>query len=75
MLIPSAAVLIILKSMEKYDLAVIGSWPGGYLAAIRVAQLGMKVTTVIERDKPGGVRLNWAASTQMHRGVRVFQEI
>jgi dihydrolipoamide dehydrogenase len=44
--------------MEKYDLAVIGSGPGGYLAAIRAAQLGMKVA-VIERDKPGGVCLNW----------------
>jgi dihydrolipoamide dehydrogenase len=44
--------------MEKYNLAVIGSGPGGYLAAIRAAQLGMKVA-VIERDKPGGVCLNW----------------
>ncbi len=44
--------------MEKYDLAVIGSGPGGYLAAIRAAQLGMKVA-VVERDKPGGVCLNW----------------
>ncbi len=44
--------------MEKYDLTVIGSGPGGYIAAIRAAQLGMKVA-VIERDKPGGVCLNW----------------
>lgn len=44
--------------MEKYELAVIGSGPGGYLAAIRAAQLGMKVA-VIERDRPGGVCLNW----------------
>lgn len=44
--------------MEKYNLAVIGTGPGGYLAAIRAAQLGMKVA-VVERDKPGGVCLNW----------------
>jgi len=34
--------------MEKYDLTVIGSGPGGYVAAIRAAQLGMKVA-IIER--------------------------
>ncbi len=44
--------------MEKFDLTVIGTGPGGYIAAIRAAQLGMKVA-VIERDKPGGVCLNW----------------
>jgi dihydrolipoyl dehydrogenase len=43
---------------SKYDLAVIGSGPGGYVAAIRAAQLKMKVA-VIERDRPGGVCLNW----------------
>ncbi len=42
----------------KYDLAVIGSGPGGYVAAIRASQLKMK-TVVIERDRPGGVCLNW----------------
>ncbi len=44
--------------MEKFNLTVIGSGPGGYVAAIRAAQLGMKVA-IIERDKPGGVCLNW----------------
>lgn len=44
--------------MGKYDLTVIGSGPGGYVAAIRAAQLGMKVS-IIERDNPGGVCLNW----------------
>ena len=44
--------------MEKYDLTVIGSGPGGYIGAIRAAQLGMKVA-IIERDRPGGVCLNW----------------
>ena len=42
----------------RYDLAVIGSGPGGYVAAIRASQLKMKVA-VIERDLPGGVCLNW----------------
>ena len=40
-----------------YDLVVIGSGPGGYVAGIRAAQLGMKVACV-EKDKPGGVCLN-----------------
>jgi dihydrolipoamide dehydrogenase len=43
---------------SRYDLAVIGSGPGGYVAAIRAAQLKMRVA-VIERDAPGGVCLNW----------------
>jgi len=43
---------------EKYDLVVIGSGPGGYVGAIRAAQLGMKVA-IVERDRLGGVCLNW----------------
>ncbi|GGD03675.1 dihydrolipoyl dehydrogenase [Aquisalinus flavus] len=43
---------------KSFDLVVIGSGPGGYVAAIRAAQLGMK-TAIIERDKLGGVCLNW----------------
>lgn len=42
----------------KYDLLVIGSGPGGYVAAIRAAQLGMKVG-VVERESLGGICLNW----------------
>jgi dihydrolipoamide dehydrogenase len=42
----------------RYDLAVVGSGPGGYVAAIRASQLKMRVA-VIERDLPGGVCLNW----------------
>lgn len=44
--------------MDAFDLVVIGAGPGGYVAAIRAAQLGMKVA-VVERDRPGGVCLNW----------------
>ncbi len=43
---------------SRYDLLVIGSGPGGYVAAIRASQLKMRVA-VIERDLPGGVCLNW----------------
>ena len=44
--------------MPTYDVAVIGAGPGGYIAAIRAAQLGLKVV-VIEREEVGGVCLNW----------------
>ena len=44
--------------MKQFDLVVIGAGPGGYVAAIRAAQLGMRVA-VAERDKPGGVCVNW----------------
>ncbi len=42
----------------KFDVLVIGSGPGGYVAAIRAAQLGLK-TGVIERENLGGICLNW----------------
>ncbi len=44
--------------MKKYDLAIIGSGPGGYVAAIRAAQLGLKAC-LFEKEKIGGVCLNW----------------
>ena len=43
---------------EAFDIAVIGGGPGGYVAAIRAAQLGMK-TVLIEREHLGGICLNW----------------
>ncbi len=43
---------------ETYDLIVIGSGPGGYVAAIRAAQLGMKVACIDKRTAPGGTCLN-----------------
>ncbi|MGH7410585.1 MAG: dihydrolipoyl dehydrogenase [Candidatus Methylomirabilis sp.] len=43
---------------RTFDLAVIGAGPGGYVAAIRAAQLGMQVA-LVERDRLGGVCLNW----------------
>src|SRR5262245_1641807 len=49
-----------LKTMaeQSFDLVVVGSGPGGYVAAIRAAQLGMK-TAIVERDQLGGICLNW----------------
>jgi dihydrolipoamide dehydrogenase len=44
--------------MSSYDLIVIGSGPGGYVAAIRASQLGMK-TAVVEKAELGGICLNW----------------
>ena len=43
---------------ENYDLIVLGSGPGGYVAAIRAAQLGLK-TAIVERENLGGICLNW----------------
>jgi len=43
---------------EKYNIAVLGGGPGGYVAAIRAGQLGLK-TVVIDKDRLGGICLNW----------------
>lgn len=43
---------------EAFDLVILGSGPGGYVAAIRAAQLGMKVA-IVERERLGGICLNW----------------
>ena len=43
---------------ETFDLIVLGSGPGGYVAAIRASQLGMKVA-IVERERLGGICLNW----------------
>jgi dihydrolipoamide dehydrogenase len=43
---------------EQYDLIVLGSGPGGYVAAIRATQLGLKVA-IVERERLGGICLNW----------------
>ncbi len=47
------------QTSSRHDLIVIGSGPGGYTAAIRAAQLGMKVAIVEEAENLGGVCLNW----------------
>jgi dihydrolipoamide dehydrogenase len=60
----------------RYDLAIIGSGPGGYVAAIRASQLKMKVA-VVERDRPGGVCLNWGCipSKALLNSAEVMEEI
>lgn len=47
-----------MSDKSRYDLVVIGGGPGGYVAAIRASQLGLKVA-VVERENMGGVCLNW----------------
>lgn len=58
----------------QYDVAVIGGGPGGYVAAIRAAQLGLNVV-VIERDKMGGICLNWGCipTKALLRSSEVYQ--
>ena len=43
---------------DKFDVTVIGSGPGGYVCAIRLAQLGFKTACIDSRNKPGGTCLN-----------------
>jgi dihydrolipoamide dehydrogenase len=43
---------------ERFDVVVVGSGPGGYVAAIRAAQLGLRCA-VVEAERPGGICLNW----------------
>lgn len=61
--------------MAEYDCVVIGSGPGGYVAAIRAAQLGMK-TAVVEKDRVGGRCLNYACipAKAMLRVAEVYSE-
>jgi dihydrolipoamide dehydrogenase len=47
-----------MANADQYDVVIIGAGPGGYVAGIRAAQLGLR-SCVIEKDKPGGVCLNW----------------
>ncbi|MBU2341237.1 MAG: dihydrolipoyl dehydrogenase [Alphaproteobacteria bacterium] len=58
---------------EKYDLIVLGSGPGGYVAAIRAAQLGLKVA-IVERELLGGICLNWGCipTKALLRSAEIF---
>ncbi len=58
----------------KYDLIVLGSGPGGYVAAIRASQLGMK-TAVVEKAELGGVCLNWGCipTKALLKSAQVFE--
>ncbi|MCY4418661.1 MAG: dihydrolipoyl dehydrogenase [Cytophagales bacterium] len=61
---------------EKYDLIVIGTGPGGYVAAIRAAQLGLKVG-VVEKEAWGGICLNWGCipTKALLKSAQVWEEI
>ncbi len=63
-------------SSQSFDLAILGAGPGGYVAAIRAAQLGMSVA-VIERDEIGGVCLNWGCipTKSLLRNAEVYHLI
>lgn len=58
----------------SYDLIVVGSGPGGYVAAIRASQLGLK-TAVIERENLGGICLNWGCipTKALLKSAQVFE--
>jgi len=60
-------------AQDSFDLIVIGARPGGYVAAIRAAQLGLSVA-VIEREHMGGICLNWGCipTKAMLRSAEVF---
>jgi len=58
---------------DTYDLIVLGSGPGGYVAAIRAAQLGLK-TVIVERENLGGICLNWGCipTKALLRSAEIF---
>ena len=58
----------------KYDVIVLGSGPGGYVAAIRASQLGLK-TAIVEKENLGGVCLNWGCipTKALLKSAQVFE--
>jgi len=68
--------LIKTSIMTQYDIIVIGSGPGGYVAAIRAAQLGFK-TAVVEKESLGGICLNWGCipTKALLKSAQVFEYI
>jgi dihydrolipoamide dehydrogenase len=63
-------------AQNSFDLAIIGGGPGGYVAAIRAAQLGLR-TALVEKERPGGVCLNWGCipTKAMLRSAEVLETI
>ena len=61
---------------DQYDVIVLGSGPGGYVAAIRCAQLGLK-TAIVERELLGGICLNWGCipTKALLRSAEVFHQM
>ena len=60
----------------NYDLLIIGSGPGGYVAAIRASQLGLK-TAIVEKETLGGICLNWGCipTKALLKSAQVFEYI
>jgi dihydrolipoamide dehydrogenase len=58
---------------SNYDIIIIGSGPGGYVTAIRAAQLGFK-TAIVEREYLGGICLNWGCipTKALLRSAEIF---
>mgnify|MGYP003694129525 CR=1 FL=1 len=58
---------------DPFDIIIIGSGPGGYVTAIRAAQLGFK-TAIVERDYLGGICLNWGCipTKALLRSAEIF---
>ncbi len=63
-------------STENFDVVIIGSGPGGYVGAIRAAQLGLK-TAIVEREHLGGICLNWGCipTKALLRSAEVFHNM
>ena len=60
----------------NFDITIIGSGPGGYVAAIRASQLGFK-TAIVEKESLGGICLNWGCipTKALLKSAQVFEYI
>lgn len=65
-----------MESSPRYDVVVLGSGPGGYVAAIRAAQLGHR-TAIVERERLGGICLNWGCipTKALLESARLLEEM
>ena len=65
-----------MKKTKIYDLVVVGSGPGGYIAAIRASQHGKKVM-IIEKKELGGICLNWGCipTKSLLYGADIFNSV
>src|SRR4051812_31375174 len=78
----TSSILLTFASQTKkhlsmaYDVVVLGSGPGGYVAAIRASQLGFK-TAIIEKESLGGICLNWGCipTKALLKSAQVFEDI
>lgn len=61
---------------DQFDVLIVGAGPGGYVAAIRAAQLGLK-TAIVERGHMGGICLNWGCipTKTLLRSAEIYRKI